>query len=294
MKIKQLTHQENKLKLFIHDFQSTFRDLEWEKEKFAYAEERITQEDKFLQMENTKELEEKLETLGASIYKLMIAYLETQGFTQLLLTFMAEVGPIVNDRKELVNGIFDRDSGDCFSSFISVLWTYLTPFPTFGENDLELLNEKLLVYLEHILESTGMIIQTIGAKIIRETDIIKKVKFVCQAVFPTAQFPTTAFIKAFKHYIPDILIPHLQTAVEYKFAQSESDLVNTIDEILIDVQGYNDNPSYNTFYAVFYVPAGMCPRIRFDKAWAEKAFPDNWKPIYVEGPIESFITSPVV
>jgi len=56
-----------------------------------------------------------------------------------------------------------------------------------------------------------------------------------------------------------------------------------MDEILIDVKGYDKNPSYKYFYAVFYTKPGICSRKKFQKLWDEKEFPKNWKSIFVEG-----------
>ncbi len=61
------------------------------------------------------------------------------------------------------------------------------------------------------------------------------------------------------------------------------ELVKTIDEILIDVQGYANNQTYKIFYAVFYVSPGLITKQSFDAMWKARDFPDNWKGILVEG-----------
>ena len=103
-------------------------------------------------------------------------------------------------------------------------------------------------------------------------------------MFPKdALFPSEPFIQTAKCYIPDILIPSLNCAIEYKYAPTLEKLTRTMDEILIDVNGYSNHDIYKLFYAVFYVKPGIIIKRRFDQIWSEKQFPDNWKGILVYG-----------
>ncbi|EPU1022796.1 hypothetical protein ACVUNK_004389, partial [Escherichia coli] len=91
------------------------------------------------------------------------------------------------------------------------------------------------------------------------------------------------FLKSFKEYKPDILIPELFTAVEYKYASTEEKLKSTIEQIAADVKGYTGDNDYNIFYAVFYVTTDFWGLEKFMNVWNENKFPQNWIPVYVVG-----------
>jgi len=146
-----------------------------------------------------------------------------------------------------------------------------------------LLNKTGITYLEQILASTAVIAKDLGKTPQNEKEVYESVRVVCKATFTSATFPTDSFQKTAKCYRPDILIPSLNCAVEYKYAITEKELNETIDQILIDVAGYAGHPTYKLFYAVFYVTVGACTAGRFHEIWKEKGFPDNWKGILVAG-----------
>jgi hypothetical protein len=56
-----------------------------------------------------------------------------------------------------------------------------------------------------------------------------------------------------------------------------------VSQILIDVVGYSNHPTYKLFYAVFYVKPGICSEKRFNIIWEGYKFPNNWKPIFIIG-----------
>jgi hypothetical protein len=93
------------------------------------------------------------------------------------------------------------------------------------------------------------------------------VKTFCDVTFPKAKLDGGfhPFYSNAKCYKPDILIPTLNCAIEYKFARTEATLVKTIEQILIDVKGYAGHPIYKYFYAVFYVKSGIISKNRFDE-----------------------------
>ena len=195
------------------------------------------------------------------------------------------------------------DDGDyATSSLITTYRNLLSIFPGFLDTNTEILKRSGLIYLEHILESTHIIINKLEKKPKSEVEVYNAVKIVCEATFANAEFLhfnmltpteqntfqftahfTPSFQTQVKCYKPDILIPSLNCAIEYKYAESETSLIKTIEDILIDVKGYSNNFHYRIFYAVFYVKIGIWSRQRFNQVWTEKGFPENWKGIMVEG-----------
>lgn len=229
------------------------------------------------------DMEDDFCNLARSVYKSTIVYLECIALKEYLNEFKSKIQPYLEENQKILTEKHHNETGENYSEFVSLVWSYLSPFPAFGFDDEFLLKRTGITYLENILESTGVIIKALEKSPKSETQVYKAVKLVSQATFPAATFPTESFQKTAKCYIPDILIPSLNCAIEYKYAESETDLIRTIDEILIDVKGYAKNPTYKLFYAVFYVKPGIWVRKRFDQVWKEKEFPENWKGIFVEG-----------
>src|SRR5690606_2163362 len=108
-----------------------------------------------------------------------------------------------------------------------------------------------------------------------ETDVYKAVRKVVESVFPSAIMPKSNFLKTAQEYKPDILIPEIFSAVEYKYADSEQKLKSTIAQISDDVVGYTGDKDYRLFYAVFYVTNDFWGAEKFQVAWNEKKFPEN-------------------
>lgn len=138
--------------------------------------------------------------------------------------------------------------------------------------------------LENILNSTATLLKDFGIQPTSEADVYKPIKNICKAAFPdNKDCSHYKFLQTAKCYNPDILIPSLECAIEFKYVNDEKELNRTMDEILADVEGYKGNPSYSVFYAVFYAANSICPTKKFNYMWAEKHFPKNWKGIYVQG-----------
>ncbi|WP_291117871.1 hypothetical protein [Empedobacter sp. UBA7248] len=278
MENNQITNfQEQKIKKIISEMGSIFYDIQFRNEFYDRSENDY--EDILYQLENN------FIDLANRAYKLSSAYLESKNLPSFLSDFKNEINKYFASRNDTLSSKYHDESGDSYSEFISSLWSYLSVFPAFNDNDESLLKRSGLIYLENILESSSVILEERKIKPKNEAEISRNVKFVTKSVFPNSQYPSQPFLKTAKCYIPDILIPSLNCAIEYKLALNESKLTDTIDEILIDVKGYENNPDYKIFYAVFCVKSGICTRKRFYEIWEEKGFPQNWKGIYVESNI---------
>ena len=271
--------QEQKIKKIISEMGSIFYDIQFRNEFYDRFQNDYDYEDILDQLENN------FIDLANRAYKLSCAYLESKNLLSFFSDFKNEINKYFISRNDTLSSKYHDESGNSYSEFISSLWSYLSVFPAFNDNDESILKRSGLIYLENILESSSVILEERKIKPKNEVEISRNVKFVTKSVFPNSQYPSQPFLKTAKCYIPDILIPSLNCAIEYKLALDESKLTSTIDEILIDVKGYENNPDYKIFYAVFCVKSGICTRKRFYKIWEEKGFPQNWKGIYVESNI---------
>ena len=216
------------------------------------------------------------------LYLILLNYFETQGSKELLNIFKNDLQGILDINYEGIKTFDDDDFGQTYyiCQELNAIKKFLLPFEAFDENVIKNIG---LIYLENILSHTSYIIKELEKKPTNETSIYSSVKHVIKSTFPDYIGLSEPFIKEAKCYRPDILIPSLNTAVEYKYATDETKLIKTIEDILIDISGYSNHPLYKVFYAVFYVTVGICTEQRFNYIWNSYKFPENWKPIFVIG-----------
>jgi len=128
----------------------------------------------------------------------------------------------------------------------------LEPFAFFDYSKIKV-DENLKLY--SILQNTGFIIKNLNNPIKNESDIYQKVKWILGVYYPSCRLRNKAsFIQQFKTYNPDILIPELKTAIEYKYVDSANDNIDEfIDQIKIDAINYINDSRFENFYAVIYI-----------------------------------------
>ncbi len=137
--------------------------------------------------------------------------------------------------------------------------------------------------IERVLSNTGVIISRKPTRPNSEAQVYKAVKDIFEPMFPSCRHPNGKFVRAAKNYVPDILIPEVKVAIEYKYAEDAQKLNATIEQVYADVAGYKGNPDYKLFYAVFYVTKDFWGQEKFEQVWQEQSFPSNWKGIYIVG-----------
>lgn len=233
---------------------------------------------------HTDSLEDNFISNAKSVYKLICSYIEGVGEKEYLQHFKSSIQPKLVNRVDTLSTRFSDGSGELYSDFLSEIWSFLKTYQYFGENNYDyLLKRTGITYLENILDNTAVILKDLEKVPTSEADVYNTVKVVCKGVFPNAQYPTSTFNTIAQEYKPDILLPFLNTAIEYKYARTEERLKTIIDQIFADVVGYSNNPTYKIFYAVFYVTNDFWGRKKFNEIWKEKGFPKNWIGIYVVG-----------
>ena len=134
--------------------------------------------------------------------------------------------------------------------------------------------------LKSILTNSGFIIKTQKLDINNEADIYKGVKWVIGLYYPSARRKNkSSFISQFKGYNPDILVPEIKAAVEYKFLDSADDNIDDyMDQLKIDATNYVGDDRYEHFYAVIYIEdISIATPESITESWNSKGFPDNWQ-----------------
>lgn len=213
-------------------------------------------------------------------YLLVFSYIESQDNKEFLKLYQANLGEILTENFNGIETQYVDEVGETFyvSKSFNKLNQFLLPYQAFALDN-KITISAGIIYLENILTNTAIILKELKETPKSETQVYNAVKFVIKSTFPDSVLLSEPFYKTAKCYKPDILIPSINTAVEYKYAEDEQRLIKTIEEILIDVMGYSNHPIYKTFYAVFYLKPGICSEKRFKIIWEEKKFPNNWKPI---------------
>jgi hypothetical protein len=104
-----------------------------------------------------------------------------------------------------------------------------------------------------LLQNTGFIIKNLNKPIKNESDIYQQVKWVLGLYYPICRLRNKAsFIQEFKTYNPDILIPELKTAIEYKYLDAANDNIDEfIDQIKIDATNYVNDSKYEYHRSYF-------------------------------------------
>ncbi|WP_431609189.1 hypothetical protein [Chryseobacterium sp. 'Rf worker isolate 10'] len=214
-----------------------------------------------------------------NLYYKICLFLELKHVQYYMQMFVSEFKPIIDKREEVLKEYEGRYSEseprmlilDRFSDFLG-------SFVEFNKGPIALLIDKL----ENILENTRTIISMTQTKIRGEKSIYKSVRSVVELVFPTTRaLNKSRFIQKYATYRPDILIPELNTAIEYKYIRSGSKYESYLTQIKTDADNYVKDPEYKYFIAVIYFEdKNVINRKSFNEAVLEKGFPDNWKIIF--------------
>jgi len=218
-------------------------------------------------------LEKRIEDL----YYLIIAYLEAQQLQHFLQTFKLKFEERVISGNGLLTASPQHPDDHNELEIIVGFKQFLEPFKQFDYRPQDLEEAEKLV---SILKNTGHIIKKMGTKVTGEAAIYNAVKWIIGLYYPQTRHKNKAsFIHQFKNYNPDILIPELKTAIEYKLIDDPQDNIDDfLDQIKKDEAVYVDDPKYNVFYAVIYIEdISVATPESIQAAWNSKKFTSNWK-----------------
>ncbi len=279
MTTNEQTYRENKIVETLWSMSSDFSELAF---MWEFASEEAKKEEDYMYKEI--EINDNFEHKAKTVYKLIITYLEAANLKEYLNDFKNEFATLFTTKGNLFEREVNNDTAELYSKTVSKFWHFLSPFEFSQQSYIDkLLKQTGVTYLERVLRNTQVIINETNAKPTTEPQVYKAVKFVVQSVFPSALEPTSGFFKSFKNYNPDILVPEIHTAVEYKYADTETKLNNQIGQVVADTKGYTGDTNYEIFYAVFYVTDDFWGINKFETVWKKMEFPKNWKGIYIVG-----------
>ncbi|RBQ29304.1 PD-(D/E)XK nuclease domain-containing protein [Aliarcobacter vitoriensis] len=279
MKDKLINLEHNMLKLFseLEQLQHTI----FNHEQFGQKHDLNKSTPPDWWIEEDKQLNLSHESMIKSLHNHIICYFDMMKLNSYLDVFIKKFGEFPNTT-DAYNGIdFEPFNGQIYSQYLHELWSFLSPFDFF-KKDLSV-KQTGIKYLETILKNTATVIYKMGKKPTSEPQVYNEVKILLESIFPTSKNASSNFLKTAKEFKPDILIPELSAAIEYKYAKDETKLKTTIEQIAADVKGYNGDQDYNVYYAVFYVTNDFWGESKFEQVWADNKFPKNWRAFYVVG-----------
>ena len=216
-----------------------------------------------------------------SLHNQIICYFDMHNLNKYLDIFIKKFGEFP-DTDKAINGIdVEPFNGEIYNEYLHQIWLFLNPFDFFG-SDISI-KQSGHIYLETILNNTASIIHKMDKQPKSETEVYNSVKVVIESIFPKSKRASSNFLKTAKEFKPDILIPELGVAIEYKFAKDETKLKATIEQIAADAKGYTGDSEFNMFYAIFYVTKDFWGKPKFKQVWDDNEFPKNWRAIYIVG-----------
>ncbi|GGK64073.1 hypothetical protein ACD591_01125 [Rufibacter glacialis] len=219
----------------------------------------------------------RLRTRLRDLYYLILTYLEAKGMPLLLQTYREKFSKVIEDDGLILESEMAHPEGDHELKLIIGFKQFLDPFKYFDYNQSKEDETKKLI---SILKNSGFIIKNTKSKVANEADIYNEVKWVIGLYYPTCRRKNkSSFIQEFKTYNPDILIPELKTAIEFKYIKNKTDnFDNFIDQIKVDSANYTDDYRYEKFIAVFYISdIGLATPESIEVAWKAKKIPNNWE-----------------
>lgn len=136
---------------------------------------------------------------------------------------------------------------------------------------------------ETMLENTPRIIERSRLVPSSEAEVRKAVRDVLRMAFRDVvrEIPIP---KSIKTYRPDIGVPSLMAAAEYKFIDSEREAKAALEGIYADMRGYSGHHAWRSFYAVLYMTENFYTQADVDYEFRLAGADLNWTPIVKVGP----------
>jgi hypothetical protein len=205
----------------------------------------------------------------------IVAYVEAKGLRDYAQTFRKKYESKLEDSSFLLRSEIFHPEEEPELTLLHEFSQFLAPFKAFDYSAKKEVEEN---QLKEVLKNTPFILKNIKAKITNETSIYKQVKWVLQLYYPSCRQKNKAsFIEQFKTYDPDILIPELKTAIEYKYVQKNTNIEDYIDQVRVDAANYKNDYRYENFIAVLCVEdSASATEENIKTAWESKHFPNNW------------------
>ncbi len=271
-------------------------------EKSQYLSLSNLSEDIFEQLQNTSNAIARLEFRGTddeeaalgelelkshiqSIYISLLALYESLNFSECLEQLKKEYH--CHDGK-LTNLSLLPCVGELYSEVVQLLQRHYRVISVLlGEekklDDIDDLKwpERILM-LKRILTNTPKIIYDRKIKPKNEAQVRKAVFDILVHVFPDT-VREMSISQVTKTYKPDMGIPSIKTAIEYKFADNENEVKKSVGALYEDMHGYAGSEDWKRFYSVIYMTDAYFTQEQIMEEFSRTKSYKNWEPILVHG-----------
>lgn len=139
-----------------------------------------------------------------------------------------------------------------------------------------------LPLLERILQGTPRLLKGRGIKPCKECEVRNALYETLIHVFP-GTVRDIPIAKVSKCYKPDIGVPSLKAAVEFKFCDSDEELKRAIGGVYEDVVAYAGSADWQHFYAVFYMTDAFMTQPQVEAEFNLSRVDRRWRPLLVQG-----------
>jgi hypothetical protein len=225
------------------------------------------------QMYSAQETDELIIYYIQQYFHLLSAYFEAKGLTEYRNRFVQKFG--LNIQKTSKVSEVGYHDGEPYLIMLVEMTAYLAPFKALAHNYSPKGKSRLSKVIE-IIDETPMILRKLGITPNKEADVYKAVGWVLDFYYTLPPINKSQFTGKLKRYVPDILLPEIETAIEFKFASANKNLEDYIDEIVSDAVNYKGDSDYNQFIAVLCIQNNQATKAKIQSAWDNKNFNKNW------------------
>lgn len=210
--------------------------------------------------------------------RLLFAF-ETFGYVEFIKTFKdgferfsAELGTLV----------WHDDADQYHSPAFSYLVDFYNVFSLLAQSAEEESGRTDREKLQLMLQGAPRMVMEEGADPKNEAEVRRIVGFVLGHCYPDLQkeIPVKGI---FKDYKPDFGIPSLETAIEFKFVDSELQLKNCLGGIYEDEKGYKGTKDWKHFIGVIYMTDAYAAPAQVKAEEKRVKMPKNWTLLLVNG-----------
>jgi hypothetical protein len=262
-------------------FKSISEDLSVCVEKTNYLDTYLRYKDGSTDSEEYEYNSGQLSYSIKSAYRKIVIILDSFGLHETLNIFKEEFAKYENKLTELTFiSLIDELVSEPYG-IIHSYYEYLSLIINKKKNsDIEF--QDKLKRVRSILNATPKIIVDSKKEPKSETDVKDSIRNVLTYAFPDTvrEIPIPNSVKTFK---PDIGIPSLKLAIEYKYATTETEIKTCISGILEDVGGYKGTRDWINFIAVIYITETFFTNDQIQAQFKKNGLPKNWEIIPVFG-----------
>lgn len=210
------------------------------------------------------------------LYYKICFFFELKNAPIYLLVFTEKFGKIISDSKKVTDSRAPMYMESEPSMIIlDEFRTFLSPFIEFKDSA----SKRLVTHhLQLVLENTIPILSKTNTTVKNERSIYEVVKWYIEVIYPQTRRRNNArFIKKFSTYKPDILVPEILSAVEYKYVRTGKNIETFLTQLKTDADNYTGDSEYKYFFAVVYLKDKTTVNpASYKEAIIEKKFPENW------------------